>query len=50
MRIEPLLPALANPGARLYVEAEHAVEALGEWSCVRAGRAGQVYYHLMERP
>ncbi len=50
MRIEPLLPQLANPAARLYVEAEHAIESLGEWASVRAGRAGQVYYHLLERP
>jgi 16S rRNA (guanine966-N2)-methyltransferase len=50
MRIEPFLPQLANPGARLYVEAEHAVESLGEWASVRAGRAGQVYYQLLERP
>lgn len=49
-RIEPYLPQLTNPGARLYVEAEHAIESLGEWSSVRAGRAGQVYYHLLERP
>ncbi len=48
-RIEPLLQNIANPGARLYVEAEHAVESLGEWASVRAGRAGQVYYHLLER-
>ena len=48
-RIEPFLPQLANPGARLYVEAEHAIDSLGEWSSVRAGRAGQVYYHLLER-
>ncbi|HUW36113.1 MAG TPA: 16S rRNA (guanine(966)-N(2))-methyltransferase RsmD [Rhodocyclaceae bacterium] len=48
-RIEPLLQHIANPGARLYVEAEHAIESLGEWASVRAGRAGQVYYHLLER-
>ena len=50
MRIEPFLPQLAAAGARLYVEAEHVVDSLGEWSSVRAGRAGQVYYHLLERP
>ena len=49
-RIEPLLQNIVNPGARLYVEAERAVESLGEWTSVRAGRAGQVYYHLLERP
>lgn len=48
-RIEPLLQHIVNPGARLYVEAEHAIESLGEWASVRAGRAGQVYYHLLER-
>lgn len=48
-RIVPFLPQWVNPGARLYVEAEHAIESLGEWSSVRAGRAGQVYYHLLER-
>lgn len=50
MRIEPFLPQLANPGARLYVEAEHAIEALGPWHSVRRGQAGQVFYHLLERP
>lgn len=48
-RIEPFLSKLANVDGRLYVEAEHAIESLGEWSSVRAGRAGQVYYHLLER-
>ena len=50
MRIEAYLPQLAAPGARLYVEAEHAVPSLGPWASVRAGRAGQVYYQLLERP
>ena len=49
-RIAPFLPQLATPGARLYVEAEHAIGSLGEWTSVRAGRAGQVYYQLLERP
>ena len=49
-RIEPLLRHIADPAARLYVEAERAVESLGEWASVRAGRAGQVYYQLLERP
>lgn len=48
-RIEPLLPFLTNPGARLYIEAEHAVEALGEWHSMRQGRAGQVFYQLLEQ-
>ncbi len=48
-RIGPLLPHLANPGARLYIEAEQAVESLGEWRSVRNGRAGQVFYQLLEQ-
>ena len=50
MRIEAYLSQLAAPGARLYVEAEHAVASLGPWASVRAGRAGQVFYQLLERP
>ncbi|MBI3524561.1 MAG: 16S rRNA (guanine(966)-N(2))-methyltransferase RsmD [Betaproteobacteria bacterium] len=48
-RIAQLLPGIAKPGARLYVEAEHAVETLGEWRSVRQGRAGQVFYQLLEQ-
>lgn len=48
-RIEPLLPRLANPGASLYVEAEHAVDGLAGWHSVRQGKAGQVFYHLLEQ-
>jgi 16S rRNA (guanine966-N2)-methyltransferase len=48
-RIAPLLPRLINPGARLYIEAEHAVEELGVWRSIRHGRAGQVFYQLLEQ-
>jgi len=48
-RIEPLLAGLTNPGARLYVESGEAVETLGAWQSVRSGRAGQVFYQLMEQ-
>lgn len=48
-RIEPLLSLLTNPGARLYIEAEHAVETLGEWHSIRQGQAGQVFYQLLEQ-
>ena len=48
-RLQPLLADLVNPGARLYVEAEHAIEGLGSWHAVRRGQAGQVFYHLLER-
>jgi 16S rRNA (guanine966-N2)-methyltransferase len=48
-RIEPCLRSLAAPGARLYIEAERAIETLGEWRCSKRNRAGQVFYHLMEQ-
>ena len=48
-RVEPHLAAIANADARLYVEAEQELQALGDWRCVRHSKAGQVHYHLMER-
>lgn len=47
-RVEPHLAALAKPGMRIYAEAEHALEALGDWRTVKHGKAGQVFYHLLE--
>jgi len=47
-RIEPWLPGLLAPGALIYAEAEHALARIGTWHCVREGRAGQVFYHLLE--
>ena len=48
-RVTPLLPALAKPGMRIYAEAEHRIEALGDWRTRKQGQAGQVFYHLLER-
>jgi len=48
-RIAPQLASLAQPGMRIYAEAEHALEALGDWRTVKQGKAGQVFYHLLER-
>jgi len=48
-RVEPHLPAVATEQARLYVEAEQALQSLGDWRCVRHGEVGQVHYHLLER-
>jgi len=48
-RVAPLLPALMADNGVLYVEAEHTLDACGEWRTVRRGRAGQVFYHLMRR-
>ncbi|CAG4884529.1 putative methyltransferase [Georgfuchsia toluolica] len=47
-KVEPLLSRLAKPGARLYVEAEHSLEHLGDWCTVKQGTAGQVFFHLLE--
>jgi 16S rRNA (guanine966-N2)-methyltransferase len=48
-RIAPLLSALAGPETKLYAEAEHRIESLGEWRTLKHGQAGQVFYHLLER-
>jgi 16S rRNA (guanine966-N2)-methyltransferase len=48
-RLTPLLPKLVAASGALYVEAEHALDACGEWRTRRSGRAGQVFYHLMRR-
>jgi 16S rRNA (guanine(966)-N(2))-methyltransferase RsmD len=47
-RLWPLLPAMLDRGARLYVEAEAAVVPPAPWQVVRQGHAGQVFYHLLE--
>jgi len=39
---------LAKPSARIYAEAEYALDALGDWQVVKRGVAGQVHYHLLE--
>jgi 16S rRNA G966 N2-methylase RsmD len=48
-RVESRLDELAAPRARLYAEAEMPLERLGRWSVVKQGRAGQVFFHLLEQ-
>jgi 16S rRNA (guanine966-N2)-methyltransferase len=48
-RLAPLLPRIATDDALLYVEAEAALEGCGDWHTIRHGKAGQVFYHLMQR-
>jgi len=48
-RLWPLLPALVAPNGRLYVESEAPVVPPAPWTLVRNGKAGQVFYHLLER-
>lgn len=47
-QIEPLLQTVLAPDARIYAEAEHALDRIGAWTCTRRGRSGQVFYHLLE--
>ena len=47
-KFETLLPRLTKPETRIYAEAEHALESLGDWQVVKRGEAGQVHYHLLE--
>lgn len=48
-RVAPRLEAVLQPTARIYAEAEHALDSLAGWQTVRRGRAGQVFYHLLEK-
>lgn len=51
-RVIPLLEELATSGARLYVEAEAPLDKMGQlgsWEVVKKGKAGQVFFHLLER-
>ena len=47
-RLVPLLQGLLKNDGLLYVEAESALAACGSWRTVRSGKAGQVFYHLMQ--
>ena len=47
-KVSPLLPQWAAADARLYVEAEYEIDALGAWRTVKCGQAGQVHFHLLE--
>ncbi len=47
--LEPLLSGVANEDAAIYIEAEHEIEALGDWRTVRHGKAGEVHCQLMRR-
>ena len=48
-RLAASVPAIVAPDGVIYVEAERLVEHCGDWSTVRSGRAGQVFYQLMKR-
>lgn len=53
-KVLPRMVDVAAPGARVYVESDAALDQAGVdrmlgagWELVRAGRAGQVFYHLL---
>lgn len=48
-KVQRSLDGLTRDGARVYVEAEVAIEAWAGWTLVRQGKAGQVFHHLFEK-
>ena len=46
-RLEPWLGRVLKPDGRIYAESETAVTELAGLSTVKAGRAGQVHFHLL---
>jgi 16S rRNA (guanine966-N2)-methyltransferase len=48
-RLAASVAAIVAADGVIYVEAERLVEHCGDWSTVRSGRAGQVFYQLMKR-
>jgi len=44
----PRLPSHLAPAGYLYVEAEYALKSGATWQVVKSGKAGQVYYHLLQ--
>jgi 16S rRNA (guanine(966)-N(2))-methyltransferase RsmD len=47
-RVAPRLDELAATDALLYAEAEAPLTQIGRWSVARQGRAGRVFFHLLE--
>lgn len=46
-KLAQYLPHLLAPGARVYVESESAIETYAGMTAIKAGKAGQVHYHLL---
>lgn len=44
----PMLPTHLAPAGWLYVEAEYALKSDASWQVVKSGKAGQVYFHLLQ--
>ena len=48
-KLETGLSQLLDQEGSLYIESEKKLDHYGPWHAVRHGRAGQVYYQLMQR-
>lgn len=44
----PLISGHLAPGGWLYAEAEYALKSGTGWQVVKSGKAGQVFYHLLQ--
>lgn len=47
-KLLPLLNQHVSNGGMVYAEAEYAIESTGDWKVIKQGRAGAVYYHLLQ--
>lgn len=47
-KLAPVLERLLNDGGLVYVEAEAPVSELGGLRAIKSGKAGQVYYQLLQ--
>lgn len=47
-KILPLVAAHLNQNGMVYVEAEYAIEDTDTWQVIKQGKAGNVFYHLLE--
>lgn len=46
-KLEPHLPRLLAPGARVYVESENPIGMYAGLTAIKSGKAGQVHYQLL---
>ena len=48
VRLLPILPGHLKPFGMIYAEAEHVLASNETWQVTKQGRAGRVFYHLLE--
>lgn len=47
-KLLPMLNQHVSDGGVVYAEAEYAIESTDDWKVIKQGRAGAVYYHLLQ--